>query len=268
MKVLKKIGDFFAAMVPLFVMLGIQIIVGLLGIFAAAAVEMMKTGQLRETISKGSTVIIMVISYFICMAAAIFEFKVHRFHLNDISPVKQNVKVYIPAVFLSAGAFFVFRFISPVFYKVTGLTYTAISLSFADSTAVLIIIMVLEQAVLEEFVFRGMLLKTFEMRFPVWVGIIVSLFGFWLNHIDNDMFFALLYSALLVFIRYRFGDIKLCMLVNFVICILDIAIPISDGGIYETIINIGSAAGIVIAAAAMFLMMKFASKTEQVLENG
>lgn len=263
MRVLKKIGSFFAALVPFFVLLGAQVIIMFLCLLGVAAVELMKTGRIIEALTPNCEIIMTMMMHFICLAAAYFEFKVHRFHLNDISPVKQNVKVYIPAVFLAAGAFFVFRFFSSVFYKVTGLTYTVPSASIANSFIVLIIIVVLEETVLEEFVLRGLLIKTFEMRFPVWVGIIVSILAYVPCRSSYTMFYSLLFGAMLVLIRWKFGDIKLCMLVHFIMGILDRIIPVTDDSTYETVINVGSAAGVVIAAAAMFLMLKFASGSEQ-----
>lgn len=58
MKVLKIIGNFFAAMVPFIVFFAMQIIVGFLGIFIAYAAEMMSSLAFPETISDKSVFVI------------------------------------------------------------------------------------------------------------------------------------------------------------------------------------------------------------------
>lgn len=65
-----------------------------------------------------------------------------------------------------------------------------------------------------------------------------------------------------MFIQYKFGDLKLCILVDLIMTAMFVALNLVKEEYYERIINIGSAAGVFAAAAAMFFMIRSASRTD------
>lgn len=66
-----------------------------------------------------------------------------------------------------------------------------------------------------------------------------------------------------MFIQYKFGDLKLCVLVDLIMTAMFVAVSLINSEHYEQVIAIGAAVDVVVAAAAMFFMIKFASKTEK-----
>ncbi len=268
MKVLKKIGSFFAAMVPFFVFYTAQIIVVLLGIFIAFAAEMMSTSSIPDTISTESVFAVGIVTNLICFFAAFAEMKIHRFSFIDISPVRQNGRVYITSVFFAVGAFFVFKLAESLVMKIAGVPVAAIPQEMTSSMIVLTYIAYLTDPFLEEFVFRGLMVRTFEKRFPAWVGAAAVTITFTLLYVNNSVCYFLLFGAALMFIRYKFGDLKLCVLVHLIVSVISVTISLVKAEYYESIINIGGAVGVVIAAAAMFFMLKFASRSDSASDNG
>ncbi len=267
MKVLKKIGSFFAAMVPFFVFSAVQITAILLGGIVAFASEMMSSSSIPDTISTESVFAVGIVTNLICFFAAFAEMKIHRFSFRDISPVRQNGRVYITSVFFAVGAFFVFKLAESLVMKIAGVPVAAIPQEMTSSMIVLTYIAYLTDPFLEEFVFRGLMVKTFEKRFPAWVGAAAVTITFTLLYVNNSVCYFLLFGAALMFIRYKFGDLKLCVLVHLIVSVISATISLVKAEYYESIINIGGAVGAVIAAASMFLMLKFASGQEPVSDK-
>ena len=56
---------------------------------------------------------------------------------------------------------------------------------------------------------------------------------------------------------------KLCVLVDLIMTAMFVAVSLINSEHYEQVISIGAAVDVVVAAAAMFFMIKFASKTEK-----
>ena len=262
MKILKKIGSFFAAMVPFFVFSAVQITAILLGGIVAFASEMMSSSSIPDTISTESVFAVGIVTNLICFFAAFAEMKIHRFSFRDISPVRQNGRVYITSVFFAVGAFFVFKLAESLVMKIAGVPVAAIPQEMTSSMIVLTYIAYLTDPFLEEFVFRGLMVKTFEKRFPAWVGAAAVTITFTLLYVNNSVCYFLLFGAALMFIRYKFGDLKLCVLVHLIVSVISATISLVKAEYYESIINIGGAVGVVIAAAAIFFMLKFSSGQE------
>lgn len=262
MKVLKIIGNFFAAMVPLIVFFAVQIIVLFLGLLIAYAVEMMSSSAFPETFSDKSVFVIGIAANLICFFAAIAEMKIHRFSFRDISPVRQNGRVYIMAVLFAIGAFFAFILADSLVMKIPGMPKAAAAQEMTDSMIVLTFIAYLTDPFVEELIFRGLMVRTFEKRFPAWVGAAAVTVVYILMYSTYSICFVLLFSVMLMFIRYKFGDLKLCFLFHLIVTVMSVAISLVKAEYYEQVINIGGAVGVVIAAAAMFFMLKFASRSD------
>ncbi len=267
MKVLKKIGDFFVAMVPFFVYVGVQFVVALLGMFTALAIEIAASSSILETISVGSELFITIVVYTICFLAAFAEMKIHRFKFRDISPVRQNGRVYLLAVFFALGLFFVLKLAEMLFVKVTGENVVEAVQETAGFMIVITAIAYLTECFVEEFVFRGLMTKTFEMRFPVWVGAVIITVTYALWHWDYVKGYSVLFGAVLIFIRYKFEDLKLCFMVHLIVTFMYVAMSMVTWKNYEAMIMIGSIVGIVIVVLSMLFMIKFASKAETVSDQ-
>ncbi len=267
MKVLRKIGDFFAAMVPFIVFWAVQLVVIILGVLVAIAEEMMVISALPESISDESADIIILLSYVVCLIVAIGEMKIHRFSFKDISPVKQNGKVYIMAVIFGLGAFFVFKFLNSLSLQIAGITETRSGQEMVGVYLIITLLTNLIEPFMEELVFRGLMVKTFEKRFPVWFSAAAITLSFLLLHSENFKCFLLLFGAALIFVRYKFGDLRLCILIHLAVNLASSVMLFVSDEYYSTAINIGAAVGIVFAAARMFFMLRFASKPAEALEK-
>ena len=267
MKVLKIIGNFFSAMVPFIVYYAVQIIVFFLGIFMAYAAEMMSSSSFPETVSDKSVFVIGITANLICIFAAIAEMKIHRSSFKDVSPVSQNGRVYITAVFFAIGAFFVFMLADLLVMKIAGVPGTDTAQEMTNSMIVLTFIAYLTDSFAEELVFRGLTVRAFEKRFPAWVGAAAVTITYTLMYSNYSICFVLPFSVVLMFIRYKFGDLKLCILVHLIVTVMSVTISLVKAEYYERVINIGGAVGVVIAAAAMFFMLKFASRSDPASDN-
>lgn len=267
MKVLKIIGNFFAAMVPFIVYYAVQAIVIFLGLFIAYAAEMMSSSAFPETFSDKSVFVIGIVGNLICIFAAIAEMKIHRFSFRDISPVRQNGRVYITAVLFTIGAVFAFILVDSLVMKIPGMPKAAAAQEMTNSMIVLTLIVYLSDSFVEELVFRGLMVRAFEKRFPAWVGAAAVTITYTLMYSNYSICFVLLFGVVLMFIRYKFGDLKLCILVHLIVTVMSVTISLVKAEYYEPVINIGGAVGVVIAAAAMFFMLKFASRSDPASDN-
>lgn len=260
MKVLKKIGSFFAAMVPVFVLFSVQSIVVILGASLAYAVEMKNTMAFPEVISDNSAQLVSIIANLICVPVALVEMRIHRFEFKDISPVKQNKRVYLFSVLFALGAFFVFWFVSSTFMRITGVENMFAAHRITDESMVLMFLAFMIEPIVEELFFRGMLYKNYEKSFSIRFGAAVTTLMYALYYIDLS--YAFLTGAALMFIRYKFGDLKLCFFVNMIMTAMYVAVSLMNSEHYEQVIAIGAAVGVVAAAAGMLFMIRSASKAE------
>lgn len=195
-----------------------------------------------------------------CLIAAFVEMKLRGYKFRDISPVKQNYKMYLLAAAFAPAAYFVTRFLNMLFLQITGIPSTDATEQLTGSALANTFTNMLMLPFAEELIFRGLTVKTFENKFPrLFSAAVITLF-FGLMCSNESKLYALLLGAVLIFIRYKFGDIKLCLLCHFIINLTYCLTQLADKSVYVTLINIGSAVGIIIAAVTMLLMLKFASK--------
>lgn len=263
MKVLQKTGSFFKAIVPFLVFAAIQLVVGVLGVLLAFALEMISTSGIPQDIPDKSDLVVSLTANAICLLAAFVEMKIYRFSFKDISPVRQNGRVYLLAVIFAVGAFFGIKLLNSLVMKITGVAEKGFSYEITSETIVLIFILFLTEPFVEELVFRGLMVKTFEKSFPVGLAVTVIIAANASNQLGRFVFYSILLYGMLLFIRYTFGDLKLCIVVYTIINLLYVAVNLVN-------VEYMSAAGIVgiaASAAAMFFMIKLASKPEEVQEE-
>lgn len=259
MKVFKKIGDFLTAMVPFFVYIGVQLIVVVLGGIAALVVEMISFSQIPESVTDLSFRLVSLSTYVIILPVLLFEMKLQRLDLKAISPQKQNGRVYIMTFFFAVGAFFAFSLLNSLLLRITGVTADEASEQMSYSLFVIRLLIVLTSGLGEELLYRGIMVKTFERYFsPVFSAVVITL-PFTLLHSENRILYLLLLGVSLMFIRYKFGDLRLCLMVNLTAGILVFMTELIDSSLYGTVMTVGGVIGIFISAAAMFFMLKFAS---------
>ena len=196
-----------------------------------------------------------------CFIAAILKMKQYDYKFSDISPVKQNWKVYLTALLFISGAVFVLIFINSLFLKITGIPLSNPPGEISGSEFANLLIKQLTLPFAEELIFRGLTVKTFEKNgFPILFSACVITISFALFRSNDHILYALLFGAIIIFIRYRFGDIKLCILLHFTSNLIRYLMLLANAELYNTILKVGSAVGVVVAAASMFFMIKFTSK--------
>lgn len=265
MKIIKKIGSFFSALYPIFIYLVVTVAV-ILASTAIVALYNLSTNSMDSEFPTGSllsdTAMIAVNAAInIASVIAVFvEMKLRGYKVRDISPVKQNHKMYLLAAAFALAAYFVMRFLNLMFLQITGIPSTEVTEQLTGAALANTVTNMLMLPFVDELIYRGLTVKTFENKFPVWfsAAAITLIYGVLCS--NENRLYTLLLGSVLIFIRYKFGDIKLCLLCHFIINLTYCLTRFADKSVYVTLINIGSAVGIVIAAVTMFLMLKFASK--------
>ncbi|MGN0586336.1 MAG: CPBP family intramembrane glutamic endopeptidase [Oscillospiraceae bacterium] len=116
---------------------------------------------------------------------------------------------------------------------------------------------------MEEIIFRGLAVKTFENKFSVLFTAAAITICFAAKRLSMDIMCSVLLGVVLIFIRYKFGDLKLCMLTHLIINTLSFFKYHVCTAYYDTVKNIGGAIGIAAAAVSLFCMIKFASKPDE-----
>lgn len=264
MKVRGKIHDFFSAMAPIFTYYIVSI-TGALFCMIFIFINGMRSNLNLITNTPGTVEEIyiskIVINLF-CFIAAIIEMKTNKLKFSDISPVKQNVKVYFADIILAVGTFFAANFINSLFIRIIGIADSESASDKSEHELVLIFIYCLMLPIIEEIIFRGLAVKTFENKFSVlFTAAAITIFFAAIRLSMDIMCYAVLLGVMLIFIRYKFGDLKLCMLTHLIINTLSFFKDHVCTAYYDTVKNIGGAIGIA-AAVSLFCMIKFASKTE------
>ncbi|MGN0641878.1 MAG: lysostaphin resistance A-like protein [Huintestinicola sp.] len=261
MKIIKKIGSFFSALSPVFTYIIVIIALSLLSIIISA-VSKFSTDSFTNIFTLDSLFILVsnIITNAACAAAALVEMKIQRYTFRDLSPVKQNWKMYLLTVAFAPGIYFVMRFINFLFLQITGIPTTygteqMTAMDLADSFT-----FTLTYPFAEELIFRGLTYKNFEGKFPAFFSAAVITISFMLFRSNVNMLYGLLLGAVLYFFRYKFGDLKLCILLHFTMNLTYCLTLLVNISVFYTMIKAGCAVGIVIAAATMFFMLKFASK--------
>lgn len=261
MKILKKIGIFFSALSPIFTYLIVNICVIIVFLIISMILKL-RSNSFDNNLGLGNfdSIAELVINIS-CFIAAIVKMKQYDYKFSDISPVKQNWKVYLTALLFISGAVFVLVFINSLFLKITGIPLSHPPGEISGSELTNILAYHLTLPFVEELIFRGLMVKNFEKKgFPILFSACAITISYALLYSKEYMLYILLFGAIIIFIRYRFGDIKLCILIQFTANLIRILILLANAELYNTILKVGSAVGVVVAAASMFFMIKFASK--------
>ncbi len=269
MKVLKKIGDFFVATVPFWIFLGVQLAVsfaaGIVIAIISVASGNFDPSNTESIISNSALLWISLIANIVCFIAMFIEMKCSKLNFGDFRKVRQNGKTIALTVLFTAGVFFVLQFANGVFLTLIGVTEADSTQEMLSESIVFTALIALTAPFCEELCFRGLMVKGFEKRFPKWFSITAVTVLFMLLHSANMKPYALLFGLTLMLLLYKFGDWLLCLIFHFIAngmsCLLTL-VP-------EDIINLDwfmpicAGVGLVVAAAAFFLMTKTAVKPSE-----
>lgn len=260
MKVLRKIGNFFIAMVPFWVYYAVQIFVSivLLIVFAAKSVA---AGEVFDITSADSLMIIAVVGQIVAFVGGILTMLISKTKMSDMSPVKQNGKVYGLTVLFTIGSFFVLQLINSLSLSLMGITETDSTQDLLAQSVPFMFFTALFAPFVEELIFRGLLVTFFKNRgFSNWFTIAAITLVFGLIHSQNMMIYALVFGLVLMGIRFVTGDWKLCVVFHFIgnlmSCLFSVLVPDEETGM--TVLIVGSIVGGIIAVITAFIGTKAA----------
>lgn len=260
MKVLRKIGNFFVAMIPFWVYYAVQIFATIvIGIVLAAKSD--AAGEVFDITSANSLMIISVVGQIAAFIGGILTMLISKTKMKDMSPVQQNGKVYGLTFLFTIGSFFVLQLINSLSLILRGITESDSTQELLTQSVPFMFFTALFAPFVEELIFRGLLVTFFKKRgFSDWFTIIAITLTFALIHSQNMMIYAFVFGLALMGIRFVTGDWKLCVVFHFVgnlmSCLLSAFLPTEE--IMQTVIMIGSAVGIVVAVITAILGTKAA----------
>lgn len=260
MKVLSKIGNFFVAMVPFWIYLGIQILAGfIVGIYIS--IKAFSTGEVPDATGAETLMLISVVSQVAAFIGGIITMLASKTKMRDMSPVQQDKKVYGITIIFTIGAFFVLQLINSLTLMILGVTEADPTQELLSQSTVFMFFTALFAPFVEELIFRGLLVTFFKKRgFSNWFTIVAVTIVFALIHSQNMMMYALVFGLVLMGIRFVTGDWKLCVVFHFVgnlmSCLLSTFAPSEEFS--QKIIIIGSIVGGIIAVIAAIFGTKAA----------
>lgn len=260
MKVLRKIGNFFVAMVPFWVYYAVQIFATIvIGIVLAA--KSIAAGETFDITSADSLMIIAIVSQIVAFIGGILTMLISRTKMSDMSPVKQNGKVYGLTVLFTIGSFFVLQLINSLSLSLMGITETDSTQDLLAQSVPFMFFTALFAPFVEELIFRGLLVTFFKNRgFSNWFTIAAITLTFGLIHSQNMMIYALCFGLVLMGIRFVTGDWKLCVVFHFIgnlmSCLFSVLVPDEETGM--TVLIVGSVIGGIIAVITAFIGTKAA----------
>ena len=260
MKVLRKIGNFFVAMVPFWVYYAIQIFVSIV-LLIVLAVKSIAAGETFDITSADSLMIIAVVSQIAAFVGGILTMLISRTKMSDMSPVKQSGKVYGLTVLFTIGSFFVLQLINSLSLSLMGITETDFTQDLLAQSVPFMFFTALFAPFVEELIFRGLLVTFFKKRgFSNWFTIAAITLAFGLIHSQNMMIYALCFGLVLMGIRFVTGDWKLCVVLHFIgnlmSCLFNILVTNEETGM--TVLIVGSIVGGIIAVITAFIGTKAA----------
>lgn len=263
MKVLNKIGNFFVAMIPFWIYFGVQIVSGMIA-GVVIAVKAAMAGEVPDITSAGSMMMITVVSQIAAFIGAILTMIISKTKMSDMSPVRQNKKVYGMTVIFTIGAFFVLQLINSLTLGLLGVTESDSTQQLLMQSVPFMFFTALFAPFVEELIFRGLLVTFFKKRgFSDWFTIAAITIVFAAIHSQNMMMYALVFGLVLMGIRFVTGDWKLCVVFHFIgnlmSCLLATFSP--DEEFSGMIITIGSIVGGIIAVIFAIFGTKEARKT-------
>lgn len=262
MKVLRKIGNFFVAMVPFWVYYAVQIFASIV-IGIVLAVKSAAAGEVPNLMSADSLMVISVVGQISAFIGGILTMLISKTKMSDMSPVKQNGKVYGLTVLFTIGSFFVLQLINSISLSLMGITETDSTQDLLAQSVPFMFFTALFAPFVEELIFRGLLVTFFKKRgFSNWFTIVAITLTFGLIHSQNMMIYALVFGLVLMGIRFVTGDWKLCVVFHFIgnlmSCLYSVIVPDEETGMKVFII--GSIVGGIIAVITAVIGIKAAKE--------
>ena len=262
MKVLRKIGNFFIAMVPFWVYYAVQIFASIV-IGIVLAVKSAAAGEVPNLMSADSLMVISVVGQISAFIGGILTMLISKTKMSDMSPVKQNGKVYGLTVLFTIGSFFVLQLINSISLSLMGITETDSTQDLLAQSVPFMFFTALFAPFVEELIFRGLLVTFFKNRgFSNWFTIVAITLTFALIHSQNMMIYALVFGLVLMGIRFVTGDWKLCVVFHFIgnlmSCLFSVLVPDEEAGM--TVLIIGSIVGGIIAVITAVIGIKAAKE--------
>lgn len=262
MKVLRKIGNFFVAMVPFWVYYAVQIFASIV-IGIVLAVKSAAAGEVPNLMSADSLMVISVVGQISAFIGGILTMLISKTKMSDMSPVKQNGKVYGLTVLFTIGSFFVLQLINSISLSLMGITETDSTQDLLAQSVPFMFFTALFAPFVEELIFRGLLVTFFKKRgFSNWFTIAAITLTFGLIHSQNMMVYALCFGLVLMGIRFVTGDWKLCVVFHFIgnlmSCLYSVIVPDEETGMKVFII--GSIVGGIIAVITAVIGIKAAKE--------
>lgn len=261
MKVLKKIGNFFVAMVPFWIYFGVQVLAGfVLGI--VFMVQAVASGENAPDLTSASILMTTsIVSQVAAFIGGVITMLASKTKMRDMSPVQQDKKVYGITIIFTMGAFFVLQLINSLMLSVFGITEMDSTQALLSESVPFMFFTALFAPFVEELIFRGLLVTFFKKRgFSDWFTITAITITFALIHSQNMMVYALVFGLVLMGIRYVTGDWKLCVVFHFVgnlmSCLLSVLAPSEEAA--SSVIIIGSIVGGIIAIITAIFGVKSA----------
>lgn len=262
MKVLRKIGNFFVAMVPFWVYYAVQIFASIV-LLIVLAVKSIAAGETFDITNANSLMIISVVSQITAFIGGILTMLISRTKMSDMSPVKQSGKVYGLTVLFTIGSFFVLQLINSLSLSLMGVTETDSTQDLLAQSVPFMFFTALFAPFVEELIFRGLLVTFFKKRgFSNWFTIAAITLVFGLIHSQNMMIYALCFGLVLMGIRFVTGDWKLCVVFHFIgnlmSCLFNILVTNEETGM--TVLIVGSIVGGIIAVITAVIGIKTAKE--------
>lgn len=262
MKVLRKIGNFFVAMVPFWVYYAVQIFASIV-IGIVLAVKSAAAGEVPNLMSADSLMVISVVGQISAFIGGILTMLISKTKMSDMSPVKQNGKVYGLTVLFTIGSFFVLQLINSISLSLMGITETDSTQDLLAQSVPFMFFTALFAPFVEELIFRGLLVTFFKKRgFSNWFTIAAITLTFGLIHSQNMMIYALVFGLVLMGIRFVTGDWKLCVVFHFIgnlmSCLYSVIVPDEETGMKVFII--GSIIGGIVAVITAVIGIKAAKE--------
>lgn len=262
MKVLRKIGNFFVAMVPFWVYYAVQIFASIV-IGIVLAVKSAAAGEVPNLMSADSLMVISVVGQIAAFIGGILTMLISRMKMSDMSPVRQSGKVYGLTVLFTIGSFFVLQLINSISLSLMGITETDSTQDLLAQSVPFMFFTALFAPFVEELIFRGLLVTFFKKRgFSNWFTIAAITLVFGLIHSQNMMIYALVFGLVLMGIRFVTGDWKLCVVFHFIgnlmSCLFSVLVPDEEAGM--TVLIVGSIVGGIIAVITAVIGIKAAKE--------
>ena len=262
MKVLRKIGNFFVAMIPFWVYYAVQIFASIV-IGIVLAVKSAAAGEVPNLMSADSLMVISVVGQISAFIGGILTMLISKTKMSDMSPVQQNGKTYGLTVLFTIGAFFVLQLINSLSLSLMGITETDSTQDLLAQSVPFMFFTALFAPFVEELIFRGLLVTFFKNRgFSNWFTIAAITLTFGLIHSQNMMIYALVFGLVLMGIRFVTGDWKLCVVFHFIgnlmSCLYSVIVPDEETGMKVFII--GSIVGGIVAVITAVIGIKAAKE--------